>query len=247
MDKSLYADYKRLEETHWWFTGRQKVISKILNHKVIPRHVGMALDIGCGTGFCTALVSKIADSVWCVEMADEMIEPLKQKDKNLNIIKGEWPDVQINQKFSLVTLFDSLEHIKDDRAALKKIESVLEPDGVMLVTVPAYKFLWSEHDTISHHQRRYTKKQMRAAISEATGLTIVKMTYFNTFFFPPIAIFRLIKNLLGVRTSGSDVFAIPKILNSAMAWIFGLEGSLLRWISLPFGTSLLCIAKKARG
>ncbi|TSC89679.1 MAG: methyltransferase family protein [Parcubacteria group bacterium Gr01-1014_3] len=247
MEKSLYADYERLEETHWWFTGRQKVISNMLNHKVIPRHVERALDVGCGTGFCTALVSKIADSVWCVEMADEMIGMLKKKDKNLNIIKGEWPDVEVNQTFQFVTLFDSLEHIRDDRTALKKIESVLEPGGVMMVTVPAYKFLWSEHDTISHHQRRYTKKQMRAAISEATGLTIVKMTYFNTFFFPPIALFRLIKNLFGIRTSGSDVFAMPKILNSVMGWLFGLEGKLLRWVSFPFGASLLCIARKDRG
>ncbi len=246
MEKSLYKDYERLEETHWWFTGRQKIIAKMLKHKTIPRHVDRALDIGCGTGFCTSLVSQIADSVWCVEMADEMIGILRQKNKNLNVIKGEWPDVQIDQKFSLVTLFDSLEHIKDDRVALKKIESVLEPDGVMMVTVPAYKFLWSEHDAISHHQRRYTKRQMRAAISEATGLTIVKMTYFNTFFFFPIALFRLIKNLFGVRTSGSDVFAMPTILNSAMGWLFGLEGRLLPWISFPFGTSLLCIAKKPR-
>ena len=244
MEKSLYADYKRLEETHWWFIGRQKVIAQLLKQKIIPRRIERALDVGCGTGFCTSLVTAIADSVYCVEMADEMIEILKQKNKNLNILQGEWPDVAIDQTFTLVTLFDSLEHIKDEQAALKKVESVLEPGGVVMLTVPAYAFLWSEHDAISHHQRRYTKEQMRAAISESTGLTILQLTYFNTFFFIPIALFRLIKNAFGVRTGGSDVFVMPKMLNSAMAWLFGLEGTLLRWVNFPFGTSLLCIAQK---
>src|SRR3989338_3769267 len=138
MEKSLYTDYRLLEETHWWFVGRQKIIAQLLQEKVIPRHIRNALDIGCGTGFCTSLVTPMADSVYCVEMADEMIEILKQKNDRLNILQGEWPDVTVNQSFSLVTMFDSLEHIKDDRAALKKVEAVLEPGGVLLLTVPAY-------------------------------------------------------------------------------------------------------------
>lgn len=244
MEKSLYADYQRLEETHWWFIGRQKVISQVLQQKIIPRHIERALDVGCGTGFCTSLVTPLADSVYGVEIADEMIQILKQKNKKLHILQGEWPNVAINQTFKLVTLFDALEHIQDDRVALKKVESVLEPGGIVVLTVPAYMFLWSEHDVISHHKRRYTKEQMRAVISESTGLTIMRLTYFNTFFFIPIVLFRLIKNALGVRTSASDVFVMPKVLNSAMAWLFGLEGTLLRRMNFPFGTSLLCIAQK---
>lgn len=244
MDKSLYTDYERQEETHWWFTGRQKVIGQLLKHKTIPHHIDRALDIGCGTGFCTSLVSEIADSVWCVEMAEEMIEILKQKNKNYHITQGWWPDVEINQTFQLVTLFDSLEHIADEARVLKKIESVLEPGGVVMITVPAYMFLWSEHDTLSHHKRRYSKKYMRKMVTESTGLTILRLSYFNTFFFIPIALFRLIKKALGLKTGGSDVFVVPKMLNSVMSWIFEQEGTLVRRVNLPFGTSLVCVAQK---
>lgn len=245
MEKSLYTDYRRLEETHWWFVGRQKIIAQLLQDKTISRPIRNALDIGCGTGFCTSLVIPMADSVSCVEMADEMIEVL-EKNGQLRIVQGEWPDVALDQTFSLVTMFDSLEHIKDDRAALKKVESVLEPGGVLLLTVPAYSFLWSEHDDISHHYRRYTKEQMRAAISGSTGLTILRLTYFSTFFFVPIVLFRLIKNAFGLHTKVSDVLTMPKMLNGAMSWLFALERIPLRWFNFPFGISLACIAQKKR-
>lgn len=244
MEKSLYADYAQREETHWWFTGRQKVIAKLLKQKMIPSRIQRALDVGCGTGFCTSLVSEIAEAVWCVEMADEMIEILKQKNKNYHITQGWWPDVEINQTFQLVTLFDSLEHIADERTSLKKIESVLEPGGVVTITVPAYMFLWSEHDAVSHHKRRYTKKYMRTVMEESTGLSILRLSYFNTFFFPPIALFRVIKNAFGLQSGASDLSVTPKLINCAMSWIFGLEGTLLRFVNLPFGTSLVCIAQK---
>lgn len=244
MQKNIYEDYRLQEETHWWFIGRQKIIAQLLGREPIPRHIERALDIGCGTGFCTALVSAIADSVTCVEMADEMVELLKQKNNKLEIIQGGWPDVAVDHTFNLVTLFDSLEHIEDERAALRKIESVLKPGGIAMITVPAFMFLWSEHDEINQHKRRYTKESMRAAISASTGLTILRLSYFNALFFAPIAIIRLLKNALGVRTKESDIIALPRMLNGTLAWLFGLEGILLRWINLPVGTSLLCIAQK---
>ena len=244
MQKSLYEDYRLQEETHWWFVGRYKIFSRLLRDEPIPQKNACALDIGCGTGYLTTLVSQIADSIYCVEMADEMITILRGRIKNAHIIKGYWPDVSVDQTFSLVTLFDSLEHIPNDRAALKKIESVLEPGGIVLITVPAYQFLWSEHDVVNEHKRRYTKESMSTAISESTGLTILRLSYFNTFFFIPIAVVRLIKNVLGIHTNGSDIVMPQKTLNSAMAWLFGVERFLLRYINLPFGTSLLCIARR---
>ncbi|MEK7567335.1 MAG: class I SAM-dependent methyltransferase [Patescibacteria group bacterium] len=244
MQKSLYEDYRLQEETHWWFIGRYKIFSRLLKHKTIPQKNARALDIGCGTGYLTTLVAKISDSVYCVEMADEMIEILKRRIKNVHIIKGLWTDVAVNQTFKLVTLFDSLEHIEDDKEALKKIESVLEPGGLVIITVPAYQFLWSEHDDVNLHKRRYTKKLMRTTIEASTGLTILRLSYFNTIFFIPIALIRLTKKAFGVRTGESDIIAMPPILNNMMAWLFGLEGKLLPWLNFPFGTSLLCIAQK---
>ena len=244
MEKRPYEDYRQLEEIHWWYVGRQKILSQLFQQEIVPRHNERALDIGCGTGFCTRIVATVADAVWCVEMADEMIEMLKHKITNVHIIQGLWPDVTVDQTFSLVTLFDSLEHIEDERAALKKIESVLEPGGVVVMTVPAFPFLWSEHDVISGHKRRYTKGSMEAAIGASTGLTILRLTYFNTLFFIPIVLVRLIKNALKVQKSRSDIFVLPKALNNALAWLFGSEGALLRWVNFPFGASLLCIAQK---
>lgn len=244
MQKSVYENYRLLEETHWWFVGRKKIISALLQQKMIPHHNARALDIGCGTGFLTSLVAEMSDSIYCVEMASEMINILKHKIKNAHIIQGWWPNIKIDQTFTLITLFDSLEHIEDDKAALKKIESVLEPGGVVVITVPAYQFLWSEHDVINQHKRRYSKELMRTTINESTGLTILRLTYFSSVLFIPIVLIRLLKNVFRVHTNGSDIIPLPNILNKTLAWLFGIEANLLRWTNLPFGISLLCIAQK---
>lgn len=244
MDKSVYENYRTQEEAHWWFVGRKKILTAVLGQKIVPSHNDRALDIGCGTGFLTSLVSKMSNSVYCVEMANEMIDALRNNIKNAHIIKGYWPDVDIDQTFSLVTLFDSLEHIEDDKKALRKIESVLEPGGVVVITVPAYQFLWSEHDVVNQHFRRYSKKLMEDTIRENTELTILQLSYFNTIFFIPIATIRLLKNVFGIQTKVSDIISLPPIINSVCAWLFGIERKFLPWMNLPFGTSLLCIAQK---
>jgi len=178
-----------------------------------------------------------------VEMSDEAIELAKNRMPNLKIVKGEFPQVAINERFDLITLFDVLEHLEDDEESIRKIKEMLKPGGYAVFSVPAFSFLWSEHDELAHHRRRYTARELREKLTRA-GLYPIKITYFNTFLFLPILTFRFLRKLLRFRGGKTDFFMAPEPINKCLAALFGAERFLLRLIDFPFGVSLLAIAKK---
>jgi SAM-dependent methyltransferase len=145
----------------------------------------------------------------------------------------------------LVTAFDVLEHADDDLAALRELGRVCRPGGHVLVTVPAFPFLWGNQDVVSHHRRRYRRRQLEARVVQA-GLHVVTLTYFNTLLFPVVAAVRLARRLVPARGAPRSDFAmqVPGAMNAALAGILGAEGRLVgRW-RLPFGVSLLCLAER---
>ena len=151
--------------------------------------------------------------------------------------------------FDLVTMFDVLEHIEDERFAVSEVFRVLKAGGIFMMTVPAYPFLWGPQDEISLHKRRYLAPQLASRIS-GQGFKIAKLSYFNTFLFPVIAGIRLLRRLTPSRPSRvaelkSD-FALTKRggLNSLLATVFGLERFVVGRISVPFGISIVCVAHR---
>lgn len=146
--------------------------------------------------------------------------------------------------FDVVAALDVLEHVGPDRAALRALGARLRPGGLLVATVPAFRFLWSGHDTIHHHRRRYRRAEL-AALVRAAELEPLVLTYFNMLLFPPIAALRLLARLFG-RTGGDD--ALPgRLLNRALEAVFGLEQHLVGRVPLPFGVSLLVIARRPHG
>lgn len=244
MDAALYKTLYRLDQTHWWLRARRKVVFDVLD-RTAPGPYMRALDIGCGGNIINTLeIGKRAGSVLGLEISDEAIQFAKKTHPGLLLIKGTWPDVSLEQTFNLVAMFDVLEHIEEEVQALQKTEAVLEPGGVLILTLPALNTLWSEHDEYAHHLRRYTKSRVRQLIEENTTLQIERITYFNILLFPPIFGFRIIKHALGIRSSTTDFFSVPHWLNQLLELVFGSERFLLRFINFPIGVSILCIARK---
>ena len=242
MHPALYKESYTLEEYHWWFQGRRKIIFDIINCN-IPVPIGALLDIGCGAGLNMLLLQQKAKRVVGMEMSEEAFGFAKERNPDIKVIKGRWPDVELKESFDVVTLFDVLEHIKEDGRALQKLESSLTHGGFAVITVPAFECLWSEHDELAHHYRRYRKHGLAELIEKNTHLKIYKISYFNMSFFFPMLIFRFLKNVLGIRSGSSDL-TVWQPLNSLCAYLFSCERWLLRFFNLPFGASILCVVKR---
>lgn len=241
MEKQLYLEMYNIEEKHWWFLGRRKILFDITKRKI--GKVGQVLDIGCGTGVNAKWLGELGEKVYGVEMSDEAIGLAKKRTPNLKMTKGEFPNIAIHDRFDLITLFDVLEHFEDDKGALRKIREMLNPGGYVVFSVPAFPFLWSEHDEIAHHKRRYTARELREKLIKA-GFSPARITYFNTFLFLPILLFRLIRKLFGLRGGKTDFFMAPGFFNKWLSVFFGAERFPLRFVDFPFGVSLFAIAKK---
>ena len=241
METALYKEMSTLEQEHWWFVGRRAVVFDILR-RFAPK--GTLLDVGVGTGLNAALFVRAGYNVTGIEPSADAVAFAKEKAPTVPIIQTTFPSASIpSDTYDVVVLLDVLEHLDDDGAGLAEIRRVLKPGGVALITVPAFAFLWSGHDELAHHHRRYRRSDLRNKLIGA-GLRPVQVSYYNFFLFPAIAAVRLLKALLGITNKESDFGATPRLLNTPLAMLFGGERFLLRLMSLPFGVSLVAVVQK---
>ncbi len=242
MESPLYAEMAQVEGTHWWFRGRRKIILSMLT-RFAPKR-GPLLDVGMGTGLNAALFAKLGFAVDGLESAPEAITIAKEVAPNVRVIESSFPSSVVPANhYAVVTMLDVLEHLQNDTEALHEVARVLAPNGIVLITVPAFSFLWSKHDELAHHYRRYRRHELSARLREA-GLEPQFVSYYNFFLFPAIALVRLATKALGIRKEGSDFSATPALLNGVLSALFGAERFLLRLIPLPFGVSVVAVAKK---
>jgi len=247
MRTELFLEMKNLEKDHWWFRARREIISDFLIRYIGKKNkVAQALDIGCGTGFNMKVLLNYAEVVDGLDESEWVIDFNKKDNPNFKIFKSKFPDFNQESQYQLITLFDVLEHIENDIMAIKQIEKMLKPGGKVLFTVPSFTFLWSKHDILFGHYRRYCKKELKKIIMNNTNLEIMKISHFNTFLFPIVVFFRIIKKIFKLKGDNSDFFYLPNWLNNLLAKIFGAEKSFLRFINFPFGVSIICVLKKNR-
>lgn len=241
MERALYSEIQMCEDTHWWYVARRRILNKVLKGICKDRIGSTILEAGCGSGGNLEMLSSFG-TVHAMEMDDESRE-IANRRKICQVKKGSLPDeIPYEGGFDLICLLDVLEHIEDDLATLKTLSSQLTPGGHLLVTVPAYQFLWSQHDVINHHKRRYTKSALRKLVSES-GLRSVYTTYFNFFLFAMILTTRMFHKLFRRKTA-SDLKLPSRAINHALTRIFGSERYLVPWIALPVGVSILLVAQK---
>lgn len=229
---------QQYELKHWWFVSRRKIIRQVLN-KLLPSNLPLKiLEIGCGSGGNLSLLSEFG-TVFAIEY-DESARKAASIKGNYQIKKGGLPnDIPYQEKFDLICLLDVLEHIDDDVASITTIKSLLNKDGKILITVPAYNFLWSYHDIEHHHKRRYTLKQIKKILQQL-DLKIAYSTYFNTFLFPLVLLVRIKNKLFNINET-SDLSMPTGITNKILQVIFSFEKKIIPRLSLPFGVSILII------
>lgn len=244
MQEIVYHTNYRLEESYWWFIARNKIISRIINKTADLQPKSNVLDVGCGTGgFAEHISGKY--NVLCLDTSPIALEYCKKRGLE-NRFLGVLSDFPKDKfKIDAVTMLDVIEHIEDDAAVIKEVYDLLEPGGTFIAAVPAYQWLWSEHDVIHMHYRRYTKKQIVSMFREA-GFEVTFSSYYNFFLFPLAALKRIADKILKTKKKDTEpVEEVAPWLNSIFTKIFSAEAAFLPQIRFPFGVSIVLTAKKS--
>jgi len=253
MESKYYIDYYKAEREHWFFRARNAVIMAHIRDLVGDRTDLKILNVGVATGHTSELLSQFG-SVKSVEFDAECYEFVKSKLPNLDLVRGSILELDFaDQSYDLVCAFDVVEHIEDDQTGIDEMKRVCNQQGHIVVTVPAFQSLWSHHDVINHHFKRYKKDEVKSLIADDNNLQY--LTYFNFFLFPPVWLFRKLNNLLGFSknklkdddTAGSDLdyFSGGGLISSLFYRILASETPLIKSrIRLPFGVSVLASWKR---
>jgi len=242
----FYEEYNRIENTHWWFLGRRRIFLRLLRRYVMPQETALILDVGCGTGTTLGYLSPYGRGVG-VDIERSALDYTRRRGISRVVQSAASSLAFGDDTFDLICALDVLEHVDDDSRAWHECYRTCKPGGLALITVPAYRFLWGRQDEISCHRRRYVASDVRQRAAEA-GFSIRRLTYFNTLLFPVIVAIRLFRRWRGPRpgeTLTSDFsMTQPGLVNDLLAAILAGESLLLRYLDLPFGVSILCIAEK---
>lgn len=244
MDRDYYQKYYTLERTNWWFKVRSRIIYTRLAEVIKPTSTFKILNIGAATGASSEMLSKFG-SVTSSEY-DEATCTYAKQVLDIDMIQASITELPFkDESFDLVCAFDVVEHVEDDLKSYEEMRRVCKKGGHIAVTVPAFMSLWSEHDVINHHYRRYVKSGI-LALTNKTGLKTIYSTYFNSVLFLPVLIIRVLKNLLPKKKELKSDFELSTntAVNAVLERIFGLEIGLLNVMRFPFGVSYLNISQK---
>ena len=170
MNPEMYDAHDRLEDRHWWFEGRRRVIREVLQRHLLPRAKRRILDVGCGTGGMFPMLGQFGE-VDGAEHSPDALARARRKFPKRRIETCSLPDQLPEGMWDVVTAFDVIEHLDDPIASLRSMRSRLPFDGQVVVTVPAFQFLWSKHDEVNHHRRRYSRLDLVSQLSTA-GLRV---------------------------------------------------------------------------
>ena len=256
-DPSHFEALFEVEDRHFWFRARNVALSAVVEGLVAGLARGYrVLEVGCGDGNTLRMLETACSGATLVGM-DLFAQGLRYARRRTRapLVRGRMEQPPFNVRFHLVGLFDVLEHLEDDRAALARLRELVEPGGALVLTVPGHRKLWSRFDEEAHHCRRYEPPDLLARLTEA-GFQVEYLTWFMVVLYPLARVGRKASDVirragkrLG-RPEGSAVATEIRVrpgINGVLAAILSQEGRLLRrrW-RLPFGTSLLAVARVPR-
>ena len=243
MQAHTYAIMREVEDKHWWFVGRRRIIASWAEN--ICREIGQRrpriLDVGCGTGANLQMLAEfgVAEGV---DVSAEALDFCRARGLG-RVRQGAAESLPYEDaQFDLVTGLDVVEHLDDDVAGLREMFRVLRPGGRALLFVPAFMFLWGVQDDVSHHRRRYTLAELKEKL-RAAGLTVERASYANITFFAPILFGRFVMRVSGLRPASENNINIGA-LNGLLGRMLGAESWWLRKMSFPFGVSAICVARR---
>jgi len=238
MERSVYDEMAALDQRHWWYRGRREVLDALIQRLGLPADARI-LEVGCGTGHNLEMLSRFG-SVDAIEV-DAAARKMAEQRLGRTVMQAPLPALEgvAERTYDLVAAFDVIEHIEDDHAAVASIARRLAPGGRFVLTVPAHQWMWSAHDSVNHHHRRYSRRGLRRLI-EGSPLKLDRIGYFNSLLFPLAVGQRLAAKL--ARTDSSDVTMPAAALNQALERVFAFERRLVGRVPLPPGLSLFAVA-----
>lgn len=239
MEREVYEAMAEHDERHWWYRGRRKVVAELLRRKVpLPRDARL-LEIGCGTGHNLPMLGEFGQ-VDALEI-DPIARGMAEKRLGRAVLSSPLPAIEgvPDDTYDMVAALDVIEHIPDDTAALEGIARVLKPGGKLLMTVPAHQWMWSAHDVVNHHQRRYSRRDFKRLVDNSP-LKLESIGYLNSLLFPVAMAQRLASKITGKEDANLAPPAEP--INQALERVFALERRVIGRIPLPPGLSLFAVA-----
>lgn len=244
MNKEIYQILFDVEENHWWFIGRKKILAVVFK-KFIPKVKNplLILDVGCSTGMTSKFLAEYG-RVCGVDLSSTALE-FCRKQNFARVIQADANNLPfLDESYDVLVALDLLEHLNEDRRGLREFSRVLKKDGYLIISAPAHKFLWSNFDISSYHFRRYRLKELKEKINQA-DFEIEKISYFNCFLFFGILAARLYKNFFKSHIELDYELRPPvKIINTILKKIFCCEANFINRFNFPFGLSVFCVARK---
>lgn len=239
MERAAYREMADLDQRHWWYRARRKVLEQLIRREVHPPNEARILEIGCGTGHNLEMLGRFG-RVDAIELDDES-RAIAQGRLGRDIMSERLPELSgiADRHYDLIAALDVIEHIDDDKGAIAAISGKLRPGGKFIMTVPAHPWMWSAHDSVNHHKRRYSKAGLKRLI-EGSPLRLDKLGYFNSLLFPLAVAERLASKLRGRDEAEVKLPLAP--LNAGLEAVFAAERHLVGRLPLPPGLSLFAIA-----
>jgi len=241
MERAVFDRMAELDQEHWWFLARRRILDSLIERVVHPPHGARVLEVGCGTGHNLAMLGRFGTVEACE--LDKCARALAGKRLGRKVKDARLPDLSMFERnaYDMVALLDVLEHVPDDIGSLRAIHRRLKPGGALLLTVPANPWMWSAHDVAHHHFRRYTRSGL-AKLFLQSGFEVQLLSYFNSLLFPPIAAARALNR---ARRHDSADDALPgATVNGLLNRVFGLEAGLIGRVPMPFGVSLVAVVRR---
>jgi SAM-dependent methyltransferase len=242
MQKEYSQKYLRLEETNWWFMARRDMVSQLVKRF---SNAARIIDVGCSGG---AIIKRLAEEgyhdIKGIDLSRDAIERCIEQGiapEKLAVADAVRTGLR-SDSYDLLIASDILEHIENDRATLAEWRRILKPGGSIIIFVPAYNFLFGQHDKINQHFRRYTLSRLSDLLKQS-GFKIIRGSYWNVMLLLPAVIFRLLSR--SVKGGGDQLFELPSALNRILYKALTVENAIISaGVNFPFGVSAFCLAQK---
>jgi SAM-dependent methyltransferase len=239
MERVLYQHMEEFDGRHWWYRARRRILAHLIARVVdLPTNAAI-LDVGCGSGHNLPMLAQFG-TVDAIELDDDA-RALASRRLGRPVMSAPLPELAgvPDGHYDLIAALDVIEHIEDDRKAVASIASKLRPGGAFLMTVPAHQWMWSVHDDLNHHKRRYSKRRLRQLI-DTSPLELKTLGYFNSLLFPVAVAQRAVTRLRHSDDGGLTLPSPP--LNAALEAVFAAERHLVGRLPFPPGLSLFAVA-----
>lgn len=239
MDSYLYEDLYVLEKKHWWHNAKRNLLKKLLARYVTKKPLTL-LDVGCGVGSHMDAL-KSWGQVWGIDVSPIAVDFCKKRGfKNVSVQSADNTKFTKN-KFDVITMLDVLEHT-DDKKTLAEIQRILKPKGILIITVPAFNWLWSQWDVVLHHKKRYVKSDLIKLMGK--DFSLLKVSYLYSYLVAPAYLIRKIKEVFFKKNYGSDFSLSNHFINIFMKLAVNIEQKMFFSFGLPFGLTLVVVGKK---